>query len=376
MVKRKEEMMFVFGKVFIKSHERGFLFRRGEFVRTLGPGRHWILNPFMDKKVEISSMRDPMIKSDNLDLIVKGGGLGMDAQVLDLADNERALVWVDGRLSAVLNPGLNAVWTAFRKVKVERVAVDGPLFDTPHVADIIKTADHGQELDVSVVEEGYSGVYFRDGKYQATLGPGRRLFWKNAGRVRIIPQDMREQRSEIQGQEIMTADKVTLRVNATVAFRVADPLKAVTVSGDAPQSLYREAQLALREAVGAADLESFLTAKEKLGAALAANLAAKAAALGLEVVSFGVRDVILPGEMRDLMNKVTEARKAAEANLIARREETAAMRSQANTARILAETPALMRLKELETLEKIAGSASLKVVLGEKGLADRVVNLL
>ena len=98
--------------------------------------------------------------------------------------------------------------------------------------------------------------------------------------------------------------------------------------------------------------------------------------MGLEVVSVGIRDVILPGDMKDLMNKVTEAKKAAEANLIARREETAAMRSQANTAKLLTDNPTLMRLRELEVLEKIASAGNLNVVLGEKGLADRVVNLL
>ena len=89
-----------------------------------------------------------------------------------------------------------------------------------------------------------------------------------------------------------------------------------------------------------------------------------------------IRDVILPGDMKDLMNKVTEAKKVAEANLIARREETAAMRSQANTAKLLDDNPTLMRLRELEVLEKVATDGKLNVVLGEKGLADRVVNLL
>ena len=96
----------------------------------------------------------------------------------------------------------------------------------------------------------------------------------------------------------------------------------------------------------------------------------------MELISVSIRDIILPGEMKDLMNKVTEAKKAAEANLIVRREETAAMRSQVNTAKLLQDNPTLMRLRELEVLEKIAASADLKVVLGEKGLADRVVNLL
>src|SRR6185437_14961765 len=96
----------------------------------------------------------------------------------------------------------------------------------------------------------------------------------------------------------------------------------------------------------------------------------------LGVLSAGVRDVILPGDMKELMNKVTEARKAAEANLVTRREETAALRSQANTAKLLADNPVLMRLRELEVLEKVATAGHLNIVLGEKGLADRVVNLL
>ena len=102
----------------------------------------------------------------------------------------------------------------------------------------------------------------------------------------------------------------------------------------------------------------------------------RAAAFGIDVVSIGIRDVILPGDMKDMMNKVIEAQKAADANLIMRREETAAMRSQANTAKLLDNNPTLMRLRELDVLEKIAGNSKLSVVLGEKGLADRVVNLL
>ena len=102
----------------------------------------------------------------------------------------------------------------------------------------------------------------------------------------------------------------------------------------------------------------------------------RAAEFGIEVLSIGIRDVILPGDMKDMLNKVIEAQKAADANLITRREETAAMRSQANTAKLLDNNPTLMRLRELDVLEKVAGNSKLNVVLGEKGLADRVVNLL
>jgi regulator of protease activity HflC (stomatin/prohibitin superfamily) len=97
---------------------------------------------------------------------------------------------------------------------------------------------------------------------------------------------------------------------------------------------------------------------------------------GISVVALGIRDVILPGEMKELLNKVTEAKKAAEANLITRREEVAAIRSQANTARLLGENPTLMRLRELEVLERVASRGTLNVVVGEKGLADRVLKLI
>ncbi|MCG8587424.1 MAG: slipin family protein, partial [Pirellulales bacterium] len=188
--------------------------------------------------------------------------------------------------------------------------------------------------------------------------------------------DMRETMIDAGGQELMTADKVTLRLNAVVGYRIVDARKAVTAADDARQALYREAQLALRAVVGVRDLDTFLTDKDAVAREVEEQIVGRAGELGLEVVSVGVRDVILPGDMKDLMNKVTEAKKAAEANLIARREETAAMRSQANTAKLLESNPTLMRIRELEVLEKIATDGKLNIVLGEKGLADRVVNLL
>jgi regulator of protease activity HflC (stomatin/prohibitin superfamily) len=174
----------------------------------------------------------------------------------------------------------------------------------------------------------------------------------------------------------MTADKVTLRMNAVVTYRVADARQAVSRTDDVRQALYRETQLVLRGVVGARELDAFLTDKDAVARDIEENVRRRAQELGLAIASVGIKDVILPGDMKDLMNKVTEARKAAEANLIVRREETAAMRSQANTAKVLADNPVLMRLRELEVLEKIAAAGKLNVILGEKGLAEKVVNLL
>ena len=221
------------------------------------------------------------------------------------------------------------------------------------------------------------GVLFIDGDFVETLPPGRYAFWKNMAQVKFVQEDLREAMFDVAGQDIMTADKVTLRMNAVVTYRVADARTAVSTVDDVRQALYREAQLALRAVVGARELDTFLTEKDAVASELADDGAcAVAKTLGVELISVGIRDIILPGEMKDLMNKVTEAKKAAEANLIARREETAAMRSQANTAKLLEDNPTLMRLRELEVLEKVATSGKLNVVLGEKGLAERVVNLL
>ena len=133
----------------------------------------------------------------------------------------------------------------------------------------------------------------------------------------------------------------------------------------------------MREVVGAKDLDTLLVSKETLARELTELTRSRASELGMVVVAVGIRDIILPGEMKDLMNKVTEAKKAAEASLITRREETAAARMQANTAKILESSPTLMKLKELEVLEKVADKANLTVLLGDQdGLANRVVKLL
>ena len=263
-----------------------------------------------------------------------------------------------------------------RDVRVEIVDARDVQFTHKDQNAIAKSTGVETELNITSIEQGNAGVYFKDGKYVDTLSPGKYMFWKNMDKVKIYHVDMRESMLDISGQDIMTSDKVTLRVNAVINYRVVDAMKSVSVVDDSQQALYREAQLAIRAVIGSYDLDSFLADKEKVASDLEKALKDRAGELGLEVLSLGIRDLILPGDMKNLMNKVIEAKKAADADLITRREETAAMRSQANTARLLENNPTLMRLRELDVLEKIAGNSKLNVVLGEKGLADRIVNLL
>jgi len=364
------------GRVKIKAHERGLLFREGAFAGVLEPGVHWHFDPFVKTRVDVVSTRDPWLRHDDIDLIVKSGKLGRDAVVLDLGDHDRALVWVDGRFAAVLGAGPFALWTTDRDVRVELVDARAVRFEHKDLHVIAQAPKVPELLDVFVVAPGHAGVWFRDGAYQDTLAPGTYAFWKDVAKLMLHDVDLRESVLDVSGQEIMTADKVTLRLNALVAYRITDPLRSVSVVDNAPQAMYRAAQLALREAVGAKELDALLAAKDALGSELMARIEPRAAELGITVVSAGVKDVILPGDMKELMNKVTEAKKAAEASLITRREETAAMRMQANTAKILESNPTLMKLKELEVLEKVADKSNLTVLLGDEGLASRMVKLL
>lgn len=363
-------------RVKVRSYEMGLYFRDGEFKGLLGGGRYWFMDPLNTVRVDVVSQRDPWLVHEKLDVIVRSGALTDRAVVLDLKDHERGLVWIDGRFSHILPPGLYAYWTGQRQIRVEVVDARSVRFEHAELAVISRSAMAERVLEIGTVEAHHKGVLFIDGDYVATLPAGRYAFWKNMASVKFVQEDMRESMFDVAGQDIMTADKVTLRMNAIVTYRITDARQALSSVDDAKQALYREAQLALRAVVGGRELDAFLSDKDAVAQELAALVRPRCQALGLELISVGIRDVILPGEMKDLMNKVTEAKKAAEANLIVRREETAAMRSQANTAKLLQDNPTLMRLRELEVLEKVAANGKLNIVLGEKGLTERIVNLL
>jgi regulator of protease activity HflC (stomatin/prohibitin superfamily) len=368
--------MFGFKRPKIRSFEMGLYFRDGEFRGLLGVGKHWIFDPLNRASVEIVSRRAPFLAHEKLDLIVKSGVLKGYAQVLDLQDDQRALVWIDRRFARVLPPGQHVAWLGQREVRVEIVDVRTPRFEHDDLKVVLQNPTARDQLEIGAVSRGCVGVLFLDGRWAGLLDPGPWAFWKRSADVRVVEVDLRETTIDVAGQEIMSADKVSLRLNAVATYRVVDPRKAVCTVDDHAQALYREVQLALRAVVGSRELDALLADKEAVAVEAAGLLGPRAEALGLSVASLGVRDLILPGDMKELMNKVTEAKKAAEANLITRREETAALRSQANTAKLLADNPTLMRLRELEVLEKVVAGGKLNVVLGEKGLSDRVLNLL
>jgi len=208
-------------------------------------------------------------------------------------------------------------------------------------------------VSVTTVEAHEVGLLFVDGAFVETLTPGRHAFWQVNRVIRVTKLDLRPQQLEITAQEILTKDKIALRVTLTAFFRIVDPLKATNGATDLSAALHRLVQFAVREAIATRTLDEILAAREQVDAGIRAHVEAHSAELGIEIGAIGVKDVILPGEVRELVNKVVEAERVAKANLIRRQEETAATRSLLSTAKLMEDNPLLLRLKELESLEKL-----------------------
>lgn len=261
-------------------------------------------------------------------------------------------------------------------MKVETFEVTTVKFEHPLLATVLQHPEATRFFDGVQVTDHELVLLYRDGVLIDRLKEGLHVFWKGAGKIAWKSVDLREQVAEVAGQEIMTADKVTLRVNLIVTYVVTDPVRAVTAVADYTQALYREAQLVLRAAVGTRTLDALLADKEATGGEVRHGLIARTEQLGVAVKSVGLRDIVLPGEMKTILNQVIQATKEAEANLIRRREETAAARSQANTAKLLAENPVLARLKELEVLQGILANTKATFVLGPGDIAGQVKSLV
>lgn len=221
-----------------------------------------------------------------------------------------------------------------------------------------------------IVEQYEKGLKFRNGQFVRTLDPGRYRIKRIFVKERIDKVDMRYQLLNVSGQETMTADKVTVRLNVVAKYRVVDPLKALLESQNALMQLYSDVQLALRETVAERTLDALVTEKVTLGKKVLEALMQEVSAYGLELKDVGIKDVVMPGDIKAQYVRVIEARKRAEAAQIERREEVAATRSLANTAQLLEKNPTLFKLKALESLERIARGGA-KVVLPADFLVDR-----
>lgn len=351
----------------IRKNEVGLVFRRGDLARVLAPGRHRVWRrPFGRDELERIDVLETRFRHELLDVLIEDDRLRAELEIVEVSDDQRAFVWKDGRLFDVVGPGRHAFWKRPYSVEVELVDVDDSVaFGHPRLDAILRHERAQSFLRVFRVDEHERVVVRRDGVPLGVFGRGVHVFWRTAANLTASQVDLREKSFDVSGQEIMTKDRVTLRVTLVASFRVTDVERMLAASIDASQALYRSVQLALREAVAARDLDELLAERESVASELRSAVSARATDLGLELTDLGVRDVILPGEMKSILNQVIEASKRAEANLIRRREETAAARSQANTAKLYESTPALRRMKELEALQEILKGSNATFVIGQ-----------
>lgn len=177
---------------------------------------------------------------------------------------------------------------------------------------------------------------------------------------------------EIAGQDILTKDKAALRVTFIAQYRVTDIEKALIDNKDHAKQMYVLIQLALREYIGSQTLDELLEDKDVVSAYVIKALKGKVDKLGIEILDAGVRDVILPGEVKEIMNQVLVAQKQAQANVIMRREETASTRSLLNTAKLMEDNEMLFKLKEMEYVEKIADKINSISLSGGGQLIDQL----
>lgn len=363
-------------KLRIRKHEVGLWFRHGDFKGPLAPGAYWKPRRLTGAdRVDVIDRLEPAFKHMMLDVLIDHPAVAEQVHRVELADDERALVWVDGRLRGVLAPGRHVYWNGPAEVAVETYNVNDFVFTHKKIEAVLALPGASRHFDGVNVEPGETVLVYRDGELVGSLSPGLYVYWRGAGRIERKIVDLREQSLDVAGQEIMTADKVTLRVNLLVTYRVLDARRAVESVADYAQALYREAQLALREAVGTRVLDKLLTDKDAVSNEVRNALASRAESFGVSVQGVGLRDVILPGDMKAILNEVILAQKQAEANLIRRREETAAARSQVNTAKLLADNPALTRMKELESLQEILRGTKATFVFGNGGMLEQVRSL-
>ena len=369
--------MLMLRRILVGDQERVLVIRKGRFERILDPGEYWVWAPGLeDLKYNV---RDGVFASPWADYLAKERREVAERYftIVETTDLEIAAVFLDSKLAMTVAPGKRVMfWRGPMEVTAQVIGVKEQPEVPATLLQALMRLGSGVPVTYATVDEGKTGLLFIESRFVRTLGPGVYGFWNAAGTPRVEVVDLRLQTLEIPGQEILTKDKVSIRVNVWAEFQVSDALKAKQSVKDYTEHLYRTVQLAVRQTLGRRTLEEILAEKVDIDESVAAEVRKEMEAFGVRVGAIALKDIVLPGEMREILNQVVTAEKQAQANLIRRREETAATRSLANTAKLMEDNPLLVRLKELETLEKIAEKVEkIQVFGGFDTLLQRMIAL-
>jgi regulator of protease activity HflC (stomatin/prohibitin superfamily) len=378
--------MFGIKRIVIAQHERALYLKNRTITKVLEPGVYWMFDLLGRIEIQVYDITEAEFNHPNQELIVKEHKELCDRyfHVAELGDHEVAYLYVDNKLTDVLFPATRHLYWKGPfdiRVDIQNIEQDYQVqMDKMHLLAHKRLKSLGNAVVDAVlpveVSARHVGLLFIDGELVDTLQPGLYVFWKFNRKIKVEQVDTRLQAMEVSGQEILTRDKVSLRVNVSAAYKIVDPVTARNALVNMAEYLYREVQFAIREAIGTRLLDELLGNKGELDRVIFESVKSKAEENGIHVQGVGVKDIILPGDMKDIMNQVVQAEKAAQANVIKRREETAATRSLLNTARLMDENPTLLRLKELEALEKVTEKIDkLTVFGGLDGVLKEVVKV-
>ncbi|MGN1416379.1 MAG: slipin family protein [Oscillospiraceae bacterium] len=360
-------------KTIISENQRGFLFRNGKFVKVLPAGRHYV---FGDSQIEVHFLSD-MIRSDNaeLDVLLANSDVKANSVETEVGDCQLALHFVNGIFKNVLTKGRYAFWTVFDRHEFKLVDISSPEVSDDIPAYIFSKLPMSLYTRVNVAEYQRARLFF-NGKFERLLTAGTYYFWNTDTRVTVEYSDARLTKADITGQEILTQDKVTVRVNFVCSYRITDFVRISTEIDDYKEQIHTAAQLALRDFIGKKKMDEILESKEEMSEYVMSRLKAREKEFCIEFADGGVKDIILPGEIREIMNTVIAAEKRAQANVITRREEVASTRSLLNTAKLMDENKTLYRLKELEYIERIFGNAGNINLSGGNDLLTQLTELI
>lgn len=335
----------------INAFQKGLVFKNRNILRILEEGTHWL---WTSEFVQVFEMNQPL-KIDNMLNIYLDTPVFMEAvERKEVKNGELLLVEESGVLRHVLTAGNYFFWKSsiartFRLVDLAETEVSENIGKHEILNPLLTPF-----LQVCKVETGEKGLLLLGNKFIKQLDTGTYFFWKSALTLNVIRVEMRTQNMEVSGQEMLTKDKAAVRMNFNLMFKIVNAEKWALENKEAEKQLYALTQLALREYVGQYTLDELLEKKESIGAFIERALAEVLIGLGAELISSGIKDIILPGEMKEILNQVLIAEKRAQANSIMRREETASTRSLLNTAKMMEENTMLFKLKEMEFVEKIA----------------------
>lgn len=365
----------------IRKNERAILLKDKDFDSVLAPGKYRFMNPFVKYDLTMFDMNNVCFDNALAEYFRRHEPevLNENFHVVDVADDEVVLRYENKNLIEILAPGSRKLFwkwgtpQSFEVIDIKNnYSVDAKLISYLSQPTLRgKTITGLQNILSVVVPDSHVGLLKVDGKLATLLQSGKTAYWRFNRDIQVELVDTRLQTLEVAGQEILTSDKVSLRINLNANWQYGDVELAYSRLAKPAEYIYRELQFGLRAAVGTRSLDELLENKQIVDQVINQHLKEKLQDFGLRVLSLGVKDIVLPGDMKVLLAQVVEAEKSAQANVIRRREETGATRSMLNTARVMENNPIALRLKELETLEKIAERIDKISVFG--GL-DQVLN--